>query len=144
MFQTTRISSILFIIIIGASSLGVNGCSFSPTIKQCRIIGGTSRWDASGYYSVIVLVENGASRPIDLENVSFEMTTYDSKNRILDSKYPITIKGEIPGFDNNRVLLNKPDKNGKIVKSRIFMKDHRGQILSEWSSVSLENQSKKS
>ncbi len=113
------------------AALAGSGCQ-SLRLLDCRIVGGSSRWDL-GYYSVTVLVENRSTEALDLSKIYFEMTTFDRQDQILDRDYPFRPKGEIRPFDNDRIPLNKPDKNGGISRSHIVLKDQRGRILSEWS-----------
>jgi len=144
MFQSTRRFTLLLVLVIGPGVLEMTGCSLSPSLKDCRIIGGTSRWDSTGgIYRVTVVVENGAPQPLDLEDIVFEITTYDSQNRILESNYSVSIKGQIDRYDNDTILLNTPDREGKITRTKVFMKDRRGHIVSEWPASSEKRQTER-
>lgn len=110
----------------------VAGCHFGPTIEGCRIIGARSERDPTGYYVVTVLVQNNSPRPVDLEDLFFELTTFDAQDQVIHEGSTITGKGEIERFDVDRLPLTLADSDNRIRKSHVSMKDRRGTVLSDW------------
>ncbi|MBI4583341.1 MAG: hypothetical protein HY717_04890 [Planctomycetes bacterium] len=130
-FHSALLRSAPFLALALPAALAGSGCQ-SFRLLDCRIVGGSSRWD-SGCYSVTVLLENRSTEALDLSKIYFEMTTFDHEDQVLDRDYPFRPKGEIRPFDNDRIPLNKPDAKGGISRSHILLKDQRGRVLSEWS-----------
>jgi hypothetical protein len=109
------------------------GCAAPSSLRDCRIIGGAAEWNA-GYFTAILLIENGSPRAVDLEEVYFELTTFDARKQVIERRAPIYVSAERPieRLDNRAVRLVKPDRHGNIRSAHVTMNDLGGRAISEW------------
>jgi len=82
----------------------------------------------------MVLLENSTPEPLSLEEVSIRMTTYDSSGQVLARDYPFAfsgLSGEVNPHSTTRIPLHRPDPADRVYRSRLFLRDERGRLLSE-------------
>ncbi len=127
MKRALSVSLTALVIAISAAS-----CALMPAPSGCRIIGAKQERDPAGYYVVTLLLKNGSPQPVDLADLRFELTTFDNRDRILDESFPFTSKGEIDRFDIDSIRLHLADREERIRRSHVFMRDRAGRVLSDW------------
>jgi hypothetical protein len=102
---------------------------------EVRLISGTPGRDAGCYTVNAVIenavVENGVPLPLSLSAVSIEMTTYDERGGVVTRAYPFSFAGEVAPLSRARLPLHRPDREQRVHRSKLVLRDLHGRVLSE-------------
>lgn len=122
------------VVAVGALAAGfvtLPGCLSGPG-PRCHVASGIAQ-SRDGYYSVVLVLENNSERVLDLEDVVFEVTTYDARGKVIQSGARSKLVGaDIKPWDNTRVHLSVPDQEGEGRRSEIVLRDREGNVLSRY------------
>ena len=123
------------LLLAGGAALSMSGCRLAPDpATGCRIVNASAHHDeVTGDFVVTLLLGNSTDRTIDLRDLRFELTTFDSSDIVIEENAPITIRiGEIARFDTTTLRLHKADGERRIHHAHLVMKDRSGRVLAQW------------
>lgn len=104
------------------------GC-MGPEAGKVRLVPRSSSKEA-GLYKVTALIENNSEEDIELEKFTVEMTTFDREGKVLAKGYPFSFEGRVGPYATTRLPLNRPDRDGRVERSSLSLKDSRGRVIS--------------
>jgi hypothetical protein len=121
-------ASLAALLLASPAAPGIGGCASSPG-RDLKFIGASARWD-DGLYVVTARIENGSPHPLFLDTIGVEMTTYDGAGRVIARAYPFSFRGQVEPFSTSRLPLHCPDRERRMRRSRLDLRDQRGRLIS--------------